>query len=97
VWTSRESDWLVASGEFDVEPRHKRVNVVGAAHGELEGQREGEVGDGAGVEIEGEDGARVGNDGLELDGVDEGFGEGGEFERCVVEAVDVIPDWRLTC
>jgi hypothetical protein len=92
VWSGAESDGLVACGEFDVEPGDEGVDVVGAADGELEWEGESEIGDGAGVEVEGEDGAWIGDDGLELDGVDEGFGEGGEFERGVVEAVDVVPD-----
>jgi len=78
----------VAGGELDVEPGDEGVDVVGAAHGHVEGEGEGEVGGGAGVEVEGQDGAGVGDDGFEVDGVDEGLGEGGEFEGGVVEAVD---------
>ena len=92
VRASGEADGLVAGGELDVEPRDQGVNVVGAAHREVEGKLESEVLNGAGVEIEGDDGRGVGDNGLELDSVDEGLGEGGHFEGCVVEAVDVVPD-----
>jgi hypothetical protein len=71
------------------------VDVVGPADGEAEGEGEVEVGGGAGVEVEGDDGAWVGVDGFELDGVDEGLGEGGEFEGGVVEAVDVVPNCKV--
>lgn len=90
--SSAESDGLVAGGEFDVKPGDERVHVVGAANGELEWEGKGEIGDGAGVEVEGKDRAWVGHDGFEFNGIDEGFGEGSEFERSVVEPVDVVPD-----
>lgn len=89
-----EADRLVAGGELDVEPRDHGVDVVGAAYGEVEGELESEVGDGAGVQVDGDDGRRVGDDGLELDGVDERLGEGAVLERAVVEAPDVVPDWK---
>ena len=92
VRASGEADGLVAGGELDVEPRDHGVDVVGAAHGEGEGKLEGEVLNGAGVEVEGDDGRGVGDDGLELDGVDERLGESGVLERGVVEAPDVVPD-----
>jgi hypothetical protein len=94
VGTGGELDGLVAGGELDVEPRDHGVDVVGAAHGEREGQLEGEVRDGAGVKVDGNDSGGVGDDGLELDGVDEGLGEGGVLQRAVVEAPDVVPDWK---
>jgi len=92
VGASGEADGLVAGGEFDVEPRDHGVDVVGAAHGEGEGKLEGEVLNGAGVEVEGNDRRGVGDNGLKLDGVDEGLGEGRVLERGVVEAPDVVPD-----
>jgi len=70
---------LMTGGKLDVEPGYQGVDVVGAPAGEVEGQAEGEVGWGAGVEVEGDDGAGVCDDSFEIDGVDEGFGEGGEF------------------
>lgn len=94
VGTGGELDGLVAGGELDVEPRDHGVDVVGAADWEGEGELEGEVCDGAGVEVDGDDRSRVGDDGLELDGVDEGLGEGGVLQRAVVEAPDVVPDWE---
>lgn len=92
VGTSREANGLVTCGEVNVEPGHKGVDEVVALDGELEGRGKGEVGHGAGVEVKGEDGRGIGDDSLELDGVDEGLGEGGFLERGVVEAVDIVPD-----
>jgi hypothetical protein len=92
MWTSGEADRLVAGGEFDIEPGDEGVDVVGSADREVEGSGEGEVLGSAGVEIEGEDSARFSDDGFEVDSVHEGLGEGGEFERGVVEAVDAVPD-----
>jgi hypothetical protein len=87
-----ELDGLVARGELNVEPRNDGVDEVAAAHLEAKGAVEGQVGDGASVEVEGQDGRGVGDDGLDVDGVDEGLSHGGGLERRVVEAPDVIPD-----
>jgi hypothetical protein len=92
VGAGGEADGLVAGGELDVEPRDHGVDVVGAAHRKGEGKLEGEILNGAGVEVEGDDGRRVGDNSLELDSVDEGLGEGGVLERAVIEAPDVVPD-----
>ena len=92
MWAGGETDGLVAGGEIDVEPGDECVDEIVAADIEGEGEGEGEVGGGAGVEIEGDDCVWVGYDSLDLDGVNEGFGEGGDFEGGVVEAVDVVPD-----
>lgn len=92
VWAGGETDGLVAGGEVNVEPGDQGVDEIVAADVEGEGESKGEVGGGAGVEIEGYDCVRVCYDSLDLDGVNEGFGEGGGFERGVVEAVDVVPD-----
>jgi hypothetical protein len=70
------------------------VDVVGASDGKVERETEVEVRGLNGVEVEGQDGAGVGYDGFQFDGVDERFGEGGEFEGRVVEAVDVVPNCR---
>ena len=88
-----EADGLVAGGELDVEPRDHGVDVVGAADREGEGKLQSEVLNSAGVEVEGEDGGGVSDDGFDIDCVDEGLGHGGVFEGSVVEAPDVIPDW----
>lgn len=93
VWAGGELDGLVASGELDVKPSNDCVDEVGAAGLELVGKTEGEVGNGALVQIEGDDGSRVGDDGLEVDGVDKRLGHGGGLERGVVEAPDVVPDY----
>jgi hypothetical protein len=95
VGAGRELDGLVAGREFNVEPGDDGVDVVGAADGEREGKVECEVGDGAGVEVDGDEGDGVGDDGLEVDSVDEGLGEGGALEGGVVEAPDVVPDCGL--
>jgi hypothetical protein len=87
-----EADGLVAGGELNVEPRNHGVDVVGTAHGEGEGELEGEVGDGARVEVKSDDRRGVSDNRLELDGVDERLGKGGVLERAVVEAPDVVPD-----
>lgn len=73
VGAGGEADGLVASGEVDVEPRDEGVDEVVALGRQGEGGVEGEVGGGAGVEVEGEDGDGVGDDGLEVNGVDEGL------------------------
>lgn len=92
VGASAEADWLVASGKLDIEPSDESVDVVGSADGEVKWQAEGKIGNSAGVEVEGQYGAWVSHNGLELDSVDKRLGEGGELERCVVEPVDVFPD-----
>jgi hypothetical protein len=89
-----ELDGLVAGGKLNVEPRNHGVDKVAAAHLEVKWAVEGEVGNGARVEIEGKDGGGVGDDGLDVDGVDEGLSHGGGLEGGVVEAPDVVPDWR---
>jgi hypothetical protein len=94
VWAGRELDRLVASSKLNVEPGDDGVNKVAAANFEAVGHVEGKVGDRACVEIEGEDGRGVGDDGLDVDGVDEGLGHGSGLEGGVVEAPDVVPDWR---
>lgn len=66
-----EADGLVAGGEVDVEPGNEGVDEVIALSGEGEGGVEGEVGGGAGVEVEGEHGDGIGDDRLEVDGIDQ--------------------------
>lgn len=95
VRTSRELDGLVAGREFNVEPGNQGVHVVGAADGERVWEVESEIGDFAGVQIEGDESCGVGDDGLEVNSVDKRLGEGGTLERGVVEAPDVIPDCAL--
>jgi len=82
----------VAGRELNVEPGDQGVHVVGAADGEGVGEVEGEIGDLTGVEIEGDERCGVGDDGLKVDSVDEGLGQGGALEGGVVEAPDVVPD-----
>jgi hypothetical protein len=92
VRTRAEADGLVAGGELNVEPRNESMDVVRSAHRKREWEAEVEVIGSARVEIERDDGGWVSNDGFELDGIDEGLSEGGDLERGVVEAVDVVPD-----
>lgn len=96
VWAGAEADGFVAGGELNVEPGDKSVDVVGAADGEVVWEGECEVGDGACIEVECEDGTGVGDDGLELHGVDEWLSESSELKRGVVEAVDVVPDYEIS-
>jgi hypothetical protein len=72
------------------------VDIVSTADGETEGETEVEVCGGAGVQIQGDDGARVGVDCLELDGVHEGLGQSGELQRSVIETIHVVPDYELS-
>lgn len=53
---------------------------------------ESEIIDRDSVEVEGDEGMRVGNDGLHFNGVDKWFGEGCLFEGRVIEAPDIVPD-----
>lgn len=92
MWPGGEADGLVAGGEVDVEPGDEGVDVVVSPRDEVEGAAEGQVGGCAGVEVEREDGGGVGDDGLDLDRVDEGLREGRLLEWGVVEPVDVVPD-----
>lgn len=81
VWASGESDRLVACGEVNVKPSNQSVDEVIATAVESEWVGESEISGCAGVEIEGYDGGRIGHNGLDLDGVDEGLGECGLLER----------------
>lgn len=92
VWASREGNGLVACREFNVKPSHKSVNEVVAAGSQVKWYAVGQVGNSALVQVEGEDTCGVGNNGLHLDGVDEGLGEGSCLERGVVETVNIVPD-----
>ena len=83
----------MAGREFDIEPRDQSVHEIVSPTTECKGLCEGEVGGSDSVEIEGDHGGGVGNDGFHLNGVDEGLGEGGVLEGGEVEAVDVVPDF----
>ena len=78
--------------EFNVEPGDQGVYEVVAPYLERKVCGKGEVGRLDGVEVEEEDGGRVGDDGLHVDGVDERFAHGRLFQRREVEAPDVVPD-----
>ena len=96
VGAGAELDGLVAGGELNVEPGDQSVDVVGAADGEGVRKVEGEIGDLAGVEVEGDERSGVGDDSLKVDSIDEGLGESGALEGSVVEAPDVVPDCGLS-
>ncbi|KAI6759013.1 hypothetical protein HG531_014009 [Fusarium graminearum] len=61
------------------------VDEVVALSRQLEGHLESQVGDGAGVEIEGKDRSGVGDSSLDLDSVDKGLRESSGLEGGVVE------------
>lgn len=92
VGAGREADGLVGGGEVDVEPGNKGVDEVIAAGRELEGGGEGEVGNLALVEVQGQDRCGVSNHRLHLDRVNQGLGKSSGLEGAVVKAVDVVPD-----
>lgn len=94
VGASREADGLVAGGEVDIEPRDKSVDEVISLSSELKVSGESQVGGGAGVKIESENGGRVGDDGLEFDGIDEGLGQSSLLQGAIIKAIDVVPDWK---
>lgn len=60
---------------------------------ELEGDLEGQVGSGAGVEVQSEHRGGVGHNGLDLHCVDKGLRQSSGLQGGVVEAIDVVPDW----
>lgn len=93
VGAGGEADGLVAGGEVDVEPRDKGVDEVVTLDGQVKFGGEGQVGNGASVEIEGEDRGGVGYDGLDVDGINEGLGQSRGLQGSIVEAVDIVPDW----
>lgn len=92
VRTGGEPNGFVAGRELNVEPGDKSMDEVVAADGEIEGKLECEVVGGAFVEIKGDDGAGIGDNGFEFDCVDQRFCEGCHLQRCVVKAVDVVPN-----
>lgn len=94
VRSGGEFDRLMASGELDVEPSDQRVDVIRPPGVEREGLLESQIGSCACVEVERENGRWLSDDSLEIHSVDERFGKGGELERCVVEAIDIIPDYE---
>jgi hypothetical protein len=92
VGPSGELDGLVAAGKLDIEPGDQGVDEVVAADLNLVRKLECEICDCALVEVEGDDGGRVGDDGLDVNGVDKGLCQGSVLERAVIEAPDVVPD-----
>lgn len=92
VWAGGEADGFVAGGEVDIEPSDEGVHKIVTANIKGVWYAEGEVGRCASIEVKGDNCGGVGNYGFDFDCVDERFSEGGDFERGVVESVNVIPD-----
>ena len=92
VGAGGEGDGLVASAELDIKPSDHSVNKVAALDRERVGDLKRKVLLGNSVEVESDDGARVSDKSLELNGVDERLGKGDFLHRAVVESVDVVPD-----
>lgn len=92
VGTGGKAEGLVAGGELNIEPRDEGMDVVVAldVEGELSGERELLNGDGVEINRVGE--ARLGDNSLELDGIDQRFRERDLLHGGVVEAIDVVPD-----
>lgn len=87
-----EAHGLVAGRELNVEPGDERVHKVVALAPQRKVGAKCQILGLARVKVECQDGGWVGDDGLELDGVDERLREGRLLERRVVKAIDVIPD-----
>ena len=92
VGAGGELDGLVAAGKLDIEPGDQGVDEVVAANLDLVRKLECEICYCALVEVEGDDGGGVGDDGLDVNGVDKGLCQGSVLERAVIEAPDVVPD-----
>lgn len=94
VWASRKADRLVAPSEVDVEPCDQGVYEVITTAFQGEWYRKGKVGGCAGVQVQCNHGRRVRDSCLDLNGINERFGESGRLQRRIVEPVDVIPNCR---
>lgn len=92
VGTSGEADRLVAGTEFNVKPGNQGVDEVGTLGSQLVWNTECEVRRGNGVKVKCDDGARVSDQGLHLDSVNQGLGERNLLHRAVVKAVNIVPD-----
>lgn len=92
VGTSREADRLVASSEVNVKPGNQGVDVVVTLDGKLEVGSECQVSSGASVEVQVQDSNWVGDNSLDLDGVDQRLRQSSLFQRGVVETIDVVPN-----
>jgi len=89
---SGETDGLVASGKVNIKPSNQSVDKVVALGGKREGSLEGEVRGLDGVKIESYDRARVADNSLELDGIDEGFCKGNILHGTVVKSPHIVPN-----
>lgn len=89
---SGKADGLVACGEVNVEPSNQGVDKVVALGRKREGSLESEVRGLDGVKIEGDDRARVADNSLELDGIDERLCKGNVLHGAVVKSPHVVPN-----
>lgn len=96
MWAGREAYGLVAGGEVDVEPGNERMDEVIPTAVKCERNGEGQVSGRARVEIESENGGRVGHNSLDLNRVNKGLREGSVLEGSVVKAIDVVPDYAVS-
>merc|ERR1712032_447280 len=88
----RENDGAVASGEAAVEPGNDGLERVVPLERDLEVRGEIQIGHGAGLEIELENGACVSADAFSLDEIYRRLFEHKLLHRSVVEAPDVVPE-----
>jgi hypothetical protein len=92
VGASGELDWLVAGSKLNVEPGNDGVHKVAAADLQAVRAVECQIGHCAGVEVESKDGRGVGDNGFDVNGIDEGLSHGGRLQGSVIETPNVVPD-----
>lgn len=92
VRSSRESNRLVASTEFDIEPGDECVDEVRPSGIQGEWGLKGQVFGFYRVEIDGKNLAGIGDTGFELHSIDKRFSQGGVLQGCKIESIDIIPD-----
>ena len=92
VWPRTKPHRLMTSLKANIKPCNNRMNEIVTGGHEFKLCEEREIGDGAGIEIEVEDAVGVCDNGLEIDGVDEGFTHGDAGDGGKVEAVYGFPE-----
>jgi hypothetical protein len=93
VRASRESNGFVACAELDIKPGDESMDEVVATSIERVRLLECQIRSRDCVEVEGDDGARIGDHSLHIDSINKRLGHGGGLERGVVESPDIVPDW----
>jgi hypothetical protein len=94
VWAGRELDRLVACRELNVKPCDDSMDEIATPAVKREVDNKGEILGCDSVQVKGEDAGGISYYGLHVDRVYEGFSHGSGLERSVIEAPDVVPDWR---